>query len=125
MKNTLAILVFTLLALNSNALFAQTANNVDDAKSYGTELTEATTDNWTFYADEDNRLYYVDFENIKFNLSDVVVKNADGEVLMRDDVLDLPVNTIYEIDLNNYDSGKYSIELRSFTSVIRKEVDLR
>lgn len=126
MKQTLAILVFTLIVFTGNTLIAQNANLDSETNSiHNDKLTEHTTDNWTFYADEDNKVYYIDFENINFNLSDVVVKNRDGEVVMRDDVLDLPVDTIYEIDLNQYSTGKYLIELRSFTSIIKKEVDLK
>ena len=125
MKKLLAILVFTLLALSGNTLLAQntTASLTDLEKN--TELTELASDNWTFYADEDNRVFYVDFENVKVNLSDVVVKNEDGEILWKDDVLDLPVDTIYEVDLNSYKAGKYSIELRSFTTFIKKEVNIK
>ena len=40
-------------------------------------------------------------------------------------MFDLPVNTIYELDLTKYQAGKYEIELRSFTGLIRKSVELK
>jgi len=106
MKKLLAIFVFTLLAFSGNTLLAQntTASLTDFEKN--TELTELTADDWTFYADEDNRVFYVDFENVQVNLSDVIVKNELGEIMIKDNVLDLPVDTIYEIDLNNYQTRK-------------------
>jgi len=125
MKKMLAIFVFTLLAFSGNTLLAQnTTASLTDLEE-NTELTEFNADDWTFYSDENNRVFYVDFENVQVNLSDVVVKNEEGEIMLKDHVLDLPVDTIYEIDLNNYQAGKYSIELRSFTGFIKKEVNVK
>jgi len=76
----------------------------------------------TFYLDGEQRLYYIDFESINVNLSNIKVKNSKGQVVLSDDVADLPVNTIYELDMKNMESGKYHIELTSFIGVIRKEV---
>lgn len=76
----------------------------------------------TFYLDGEQRLYYIDFESINVNLSNIKVKDSKGQVVLSDDVADLPVNTIYELDMKNMKSGKYHIELRSFTGLIRKEV---
>lgn len=80
----------------------------------------ADTKSWTVYLDEENQVYYIDFEALQVNISDVVVKNDQGNVVMKDDVFDLPVNTIYELDLTRFSSGKYELELRSFTGVIQR-----
>ncbi|MEM9918257.1 MAG: hypothetical protein AAF990_09195 [Bacteroidota bacterium] len=120
-------LVLLLAALFTSSLSAQTAS-ADNYESFSvstSKLTEVNPNNWSFYADEQNQIYYIDFEAINVNLNDVVVKNAQNEVVFKDKVLDLPVNTIYEIDFSAYGSGEYQIELRSFTSVIRKEVQIR
>mgnify|MGYP000362622328 CR=1 FL=1 len=39
------------------------------------------------------------------NLSEIVVKNAAGDIVVREDVFDLPVNTIFEIDFSSYNQG--------------------
>ncbi|MCP3927983.1 MAG: hypothetical protein GY705_02645 [Bacteroidetes bacterium] len=85
-------------------------------------LLEMTDNDWSFYIDEENDLYYIDFETVSVNLSHIVVKNAEGDVLLRDDVFDLPVNTIYELDLSEYMNGNYDIELQSFTSIIQRKI---
>lgn len=107
---------------------AQTANAQPASLPGGTaanSLLQMDNDNWSLYADEENKLYYVDFATLSVNLNDIVVTREDGEVVLRDEVFDLPVDTIYEIDFKQYASGTYVIELRSFTDVIRRRVAIR
>ncbi len=115
------LLLFTI----STQISAQSTADASEASIISFELEEITDENWSFYKDEENNIYYIDFETISFNLSDVVVKNEHGEIIMKDDVLDLPVNTIYEIDFSEFSEGKYEIELRSFTGFIRKAVSIK
>lgn len=88
-------------------------------------LLDMDDNNWSLYADEENKLYYVDFESLSMNLSDIVVRRKDGEVVLQDDVFELPVNTIYEIDFNQYGDGTYEIELRSFTTSLKRSVTVK
>ncbi len=126
MKVTKSLFAFVLLCFFGNSLFAQTSANLEDnIFTSSINLTELTDDNWSFYKDEENKIYYIDFEKINFNLSEIIVKNDNGEILLQDDVLDLPVNTIYEIDFSEYSAGDYHVELRSFTGIIRKQVDIK
>lgn len=104
---------------------ANFSNQLMQSASLHTATETSPNEDWTLYADEENKLYYIDFENLKVNLSDIVVKNVNGEVLMKDNVFDLPVNTIYELDFSAYKPGTYEIELRSFTNVIRKKLVLK
>jgi hypothetical protein len=85
-------------------------------------LLHIENDEWSLFADEENQLYYVDFATLSVNLNDIVVTRQDGEVVLRDDLFNLPVDTIYEIDFSQYGEGSYTIELRSFTEVIRREI---
>jgi len=126
MKVYKSLFAFVLICFISNSLFAQSITNVGE-NSYTSHftLTELPDENWSFYTDEENQLYFIDFEKINHNLCVIVVKNDDGDILIQDDVLDLPVNTIYEIDLSEYGAGDYHVELRSFTGVIRKEVNIK
>ncbi len=114
-----------LLTIISFTLQAQSTANLSNNNLLDNNLIEMTDDNWSFYVDEENQLYFIDFEKITVNLSNVVVRNDQGEVIVNDDVLDLPVNTIYEIDFSQYGAGDYQIELRSFTGMIRKEVSIK
>jgi TRAP-type mannitol/chloroaromatic compound transport system permease large subunit len=125
MKISKSLFAFVLLCFIGNSLFAQSITSMEENIFSSDMLIELTDENWSFYKDEENKICYVDFEKIDFNLSEIIVKNEDGEILLRDDVLDLPVNTIYEIDLSEYGAGEYQIELRSFTEIIRKEVNMK
>ena len=122
------VLLMFLLCIGLTQLnFAQTtaseSNHITPSASQ--ELASQENDDWSLYSDEENHIYYIDFEHLKVNLSDIIVKNESGRVLFKDDVFDLPVNTIYEIDFSKYKTGDYQIELRSFTGVIRKRVSIK
>lgn len=106
--------------------FGQSSSLTSDAiTSSPVEKSFEVNEDWSFYSDEENKLFYIDFENISANLSDIIVKNADGKILFKEDVFDLPVNTIYELDLSGYAAGNYEIELRSYTSVMRKSFKIK
>ena len=126
MKISKSLFAFVLLCFLSNSIFAQSSASAEENMFVSNfTLTELPDENWSFYKDEENQLYFIDFEKINFNLSEIIVKNDNGDILIQDDVLDLPVNTIYEIDLSDYGSGNYHVEMRSFTGVIRQEVNIK
>ena len=100
---------------------SDSADNLLTSTDNAVEISE----NWSFYADEENQLYYIDFQNLKINLSNIVIKNEEGKVLLKDDVFDLPVNTIYELDFSQYGTGTYEVELHSFTEVVRKSIKVK
>ena len=84
-----------------------------------------TLKDWSFYTDNENHMLYIDFEKIDVNLSSVSVKDADNKVVFKDENLwQLPVNTIYEVDFANRPKGTYTIELRTFTTILKKIVTI-
>jgi hypothetical protein len=113
----LALIVFAAVSTS----FAQTSVSTDN--NYN--LLELNNENWSFFSDENSDVMYIDFAKLTFNLSDIVVLDENGEVLFKDDVLDLPVDSIYELDLSDYKSGKYDVELRSFTGNVTKEITVK
>ncbi len=112
---TLAFCLFSFFSLSAQSL-TSTSNN----QPY--DLIDVNTENWSFYSDDESKLFYIDFEKLIFNVSNIVVLDENGEEVYNDDVLDLPVNSIYELDLNNFETGTYQIELRTYTGVTRKEL---
>jgi len=107
--------------LMANFLSAQSLTSIASIdEAY--DLIDVNTDNWSFYSDDDSKLFYIDFEKLTFNVSDIVLIDQKGEEVFSDDVLDLPVNSIYELDLNKFEPGTYSVELRTFTGTTKKEV---
>jgi len=113
------------LLFTSTVFYAQsTASNAGFVPGTG-ELKELTDEDWSFFMDEENEVYYIDFETISVNLNDIAVRDKSGEVVFREDVWNLPVNTIYELDFSQYKPGEYVVELRSFTGVLKKNVTVK
>lgn len=79
-------------------------------------------DEWAFYLDEENKVYYIDFESISVNLNDIKVVDQAGKVVKSDKLWDLPVNTIYELSVKDLAPGNYKVELRTYTGLIEKEI---
>ena len=123
MSNTIKLLALLLFVTVSSTLSAQSLASIDKVDMDFITLNESDSD-WSFYSDDENKTYFIDFEKLSFNLSEIVVKDQEGTIVMREDVLELPVNTIFELDFSDFKSGKYLIELRSFKGMLKKEVSL-
>lgn len=121
------ILILGAFLLFSMAAFAQSASvtNGSDFISTTEELKELTNENWSFFMDEENQVYYIDFETISVNLNDIIVKDKNGDILVKEDVWELPVNTIFELDFSEFQAGEYEVELRSLTGVLKKTVSIK
>ncbi len=124
------LIAFALLVFSAQFLGAQSAEvNMMSNAAGGSPKIQAgsiSLDNpdRTFFADQENRTFYIDFENLSVNLSNIVVKDVLGGVVFKDEVSNLPVDTIYELDMSRMAAGTYNIELCSYTGVIRKTVTL-
>jgi hypothetical protein len=101
------------------------AQLLSTATSSEAGTTNPATDKseWSLFTDKENGMVYIDFEQININLNGLVVKDKEGKVVFKDDALwQLPVNTIYEIDFSKFPKGAYSVELKSFTATLRKDI---
>ena len=107
------------------SLSAQTASTTTDLTASTTTLTPSSDDNWSFFHDEENHTYFIDFETINLNLSEIIVKNQAGEVVIKEDVIDLPVNSIFELDCSTFAKGEYTVELRSYTRFLSKKIAVK
>ena len=115
---TCFLIAFTILTFAQNAPSQLLASN--DLAPKGIVEEE-----WSFFFDAENKIYYIDFETISRNLTTVKVVAKDGKAIISDDVADLPVNTIYELDCSKLTKGAYTVELHSYTEIIKKEVTLK
>ena len=103
----------------ANAQLLSTNNGTETGKN------SENKQDWSIFTDLENHMIYVDFEKINVNLSSVAIKDTDNKILFKDDSLwQLPVNTIYEVDFSKYPKGIYTMELRTFTSTIKKTVTI-
>ena len=130
-------LISTILQFNMNkiitavvfmtALFAQNPAHAQLLSLNNAETNKSDIkQDWSFYTDAENRMLYIDFEKINVNLNGIVVKNKEGKVVFKDDALwDLPVNTIYEVDFSKEPKGDYIVEVKTFTTTLRKTVTIK
>ncbi|MEN0046883.1 MAG: DUF3244 domain-containing protein [Bacteroidota bacterium] len=105
------------------SLSAQQSNQMMSFAGEEVETVEATAK--SFFVDEESQTYFIDFQNLNVNLNAIVVKDESGKVVLDDKVFDLPVDTIYELDLSRLAKGRYKVELQSFSKVIKKSITLR
>ena len=63
-----------------------------------------------FFNDEEGEAIFVDFEVIKDDIIELNVMR-DSKLMMQDIVTDLPANAIYEINLDVFRKGAYTIEI--------------
>ena len=91
----------------------------------GNETTKQIDDkqDWSIFTDKQNNMVYVDFEKINVNLSGVNVRDNQGQIIFKDEgIWQLPVNTIYELDMSKYPKGEYTVELKTFTTALKKKI---
>lgn len=109
----------------NTSVSAQSASNESDFIASTSTIIPSTDDNWSFFHDEENHTYFIDFETININLSEIIVTNKNGETIVREDVIDLPVNSIYELDCSKFAKGEYTVELRSYTKTMSKKIAVK
>lgn len=113
-------LIFVLalvFATSFNLLFANNNPTNDD--------TPDKVDN-CFFLDVENKICFIDFEEINGYAKEVYVKNEKGEVIFQQqlwDLFNLPAN-IYELDYTTVNSSSnLTVELHTFTKVLTKKID--
>jgi lipase chaperone LimK len=97
-----------------NQTHAQTLSSIKDDVTIAKALT---TDNdnstWAFYADEENKKYFIDFEKLHIYLDRIEVMDEEEKVVFTDNLWNLPADALYELDCSKFTSGKYTIRLKS------------
>ncbi len=105
---------------NSRNISQETSSEIDWA-NFENEMTD---ENWSFHTNQKSKLLYIDFEALGGKMNRLVLKSAEKTVVMEDNHLfDLPVNTIYEVNLENLKRGSYFVELYTYDEkLIHKEI---
>lgn len=123
-----SLLVMFITTFSCTSIFSQSSSTQANANptinwdNFELELDNLDTD-WTFHTDQENRVLYIDFEALGGNMSKLVMVDKQDEIVVMDDHLfDLPINTIYEIDLAKLSRGSYSLELHTYNSIIKEEI---
>lgn len=79
---------------------------------------------WILFEDESEQSFFVDFDHFDVNLKQVIVKDQRDQVISKREVYDLPVDSIFEINMDDRPEGFYTIEVHSFINVFSKSVYL-
>lgn len=124
MKTCISLFFVLVLGLTLSPAFAQTAAIETNIEFIDNSNSDSVEDYFFYSTDEKEQTVFIDFENIQIHLNEVVLTNKNGKELLREDVSHLPVNAIYEIDLNQYKEEAYIVELKSYSKTIRKELEL-
>lgn len=133
MRNLLLVAFFA--GLNSLSIFAQNSSTAESSaapnssinwENFELEMTDIDAD-WTIHTNMEQKTVYIDFKALGGNMSKLALINkANMETIMMDDRLyDLPTNTIYEISLAKLTKGTYSLELHTYNSVIKEEINIQ
>lgn len=136
-----ALISLSFLLLASQLTFAQTTtastNNTTppssvteiDWSNFENELAKLSDDeqDWSFHTDQSNKLLYIDFEALGGKMERLVLKSNETIVVFEDNHLfDLPVNTIYEVNLDKLKRGSYFVELHTHKDeLIRREITIQ
>lgn len=122
MNRIAGILIFFLFAGAVSQLYGQ--SNLTPGAGSASNKAGIGEEELSVFVDEESETYFIDFESIRANLSEIALKNAKGDILFQDRVSDLPVNAIYELNVSPYSPGQYRIELHTFTGVIAKDIQV-
>jgi hypothetical protein len=93
-----------------------------DWANFENELVNAPTEPWSFQKNKAGNLLYIDFENLGNKMERLTLQSSEDEIVFADNHLfDLPINTIYELNLDKLPIGVYFVELYTFDGTIIKE----
>ncbi len=125
MKPSIIVLILTISFFWLPNLTAQTSsNNFEVLASIDENLIDLKADDWTFFKGEDINTFFIDFEKIKSNLNEIKVTDSQGSEVFKDELWNLPVDTIYELDFQTYEKGTYTIEITTFTESVERKIEV-
>lgn len=131
--STNKILLFVMCLLTSATLFAQKASvpHADEFTERGSSKISIKLDNaddltkTVFFIDGENQLLFIDFEALGEELEEIRVVNNNA-IIYAENVTELPMNTIYEVDLKQYEKGvEHRILLKTNFGILAKTFTIR
>lgn len=96
-----------------------------DWANFENELENLPKEAWSFQQNKAGNLLYIDFEILGSKMERMTLQSTQNKtILMADNHLfDLPINTIYELNLEKLPLGTYLVELYTITGdIIEKEI---
>lgn len=122
------LLSFVALSLSTQAINAQTEstdrNAVATTSAQGEVLhiDDKSSDDWTFYHDHKNKVMNIDFARLGGRLARLQIRSGEDRVVVHtEDLMDIPANSIYEVDLSMLSAGTYTLEVYSLKDLFKTE----
>lgn len=94
------------------------------AKTSELTIKEEMAFDGAFLMDSETKTFFIDFEKLPFNLRQISLKSAGGEVVKLSQVFQLPVDAIFEMDLQGLEKGEYTLEIQSFANRYSKKISV-
>ena len=107
-----AFLMFS--AAHVIAIDPPTKKHKASSESFGYEIPSGTYQK-AIYQSDDRTKVFIDFNEIPVNLKSIQILNSKGDVFLNKVVFDLPVNSLYEIDLTDFPGSDLVLEIQTFT----------
>lgn len=87
---------------------------------------DADDDLNTFMLDEQHQHLFIDFAAAGGKIAKLVVKSSNlEEPIIQEDLMDIPSDAIYELDLARLPKGSYNVELFTYNTVLSKSIDVK
>lgn len=115
-------LLFSLVSLSAQKV----STSSDFSLSIVEEIISTHTDlEWTFLEDIEDQKVYIDLAELGGNFAELIVLDADEKEVYKEDLFDLPSDSIYELDLSNLGKGDYTIELKTYNQPIYRSISVK
>jgi len=124
-NNTFLIIkpIVTIVLLLIGHYFVAGQSNPNGLMAYTDASTSTNTESWAFLSGTKS-MYYLDFDELDFQLEHIELKSISGKVLFQDEVSDLSTFTLYELDFTAIPNGEYYLELKTKNKTLRKLLKL-
>lgn len=126
MKTSLKFLLILGGIICSASLSAQSLSSVHSAPNMENTTIASREDGGffdpqdAFFLDLTGKVCFIDFESLKQNVKSIQLVSAKGQTFLHDRVDHLPVNSIYELNLQSLPSGRYQIVLEGYVGEVTK-----
>ncbi len=77
------------------------------------------------FSNNDANIVFIDIEALGGNVNDLAVLNQEGDIVYKENMMGLPSNTIYELDMAEYKKGNYTVRVRTYSDVLKHEVTVK
>ena len=108
-RGLLFLLLLTALCSNIQAQnLMETASETEDLTTLSVSQTMLEE---IFFTNPEKTIYFIDFEATKTAVSQIQLWKNQETLVLNENTIELPHNTIYELNIKDLAPGEYSIEL--------------